>query len=96
MTTMGGNVKAQLKSIIERIEKLEEEKKTISDDIRDVYAESKSSGFDVPTIRSIIKHRKEDADKRANREALIETYLHALGDLAETPLGRAAVERAVA
>ena len=56
--------KDQLKSIIERIERLEEEKKTISDDIRDVYAESKGNGFDVKALRSIVRLRKQDPQER--------------------------------
>ena len=94
--TIGHNSNEQLKSIIERIERLEEDKAAIASDIKDVYAESKSQGYDVPALRAIIKLRKEDADKRANREALIDTYLQALGMLSDTPLGRSAVERAVA
>ena len=73
--------KEQLKSIIERIERLEEEKKTISDDIRDVYAESKGNGFDVKALRAIVRMRKQDVNERKEQEALIETYLHALGML---------------
>ncbi len=57
--------KDQLKAIIERIERLEEEKKTISDDIRDVYAEGKGNGFDVKALRTIVRLRKQDANERA-------------------------------
>ena len=57
--------KDQLKAIIERIERLEEEKKTISDDIRDVYAEAKGNGFDVKALRTIVRMRKQDANERA-------------------------------
>ena len=71
--------KDQLKSIIERIERLEEEKKTISDDIRDVYAESKGNGYDVTALRTVIRLRKQDKHERAEQEAILETYLHALG-----------------
>lgn len=88
--------KDQLKSIIERIERLEEEKKSIADDIRDVYAEAKGNGFDVAALRTIVRMRKQDADERAEREAILETYMHALGMLADTPLGRAAIDKAVA
>lgn len=73
--------KDQLKSIIERIERLEEEKKTISDDIRDVYAESKGNGFDVKALRSIIRLRKQDPNERQEQEAILETYMQALGML---------------
>ena len=74
--------KDQLKSIIERIERLEEEKKTISDDIRDVYAESKGNGFDVKALRTVVRLRKQDVNDRKEQEAILETYLHALGMLA--------------
>lgn len=71
--------KDQLKAIVERIEHLEEEKKAISDDIRDVYAEAKGNGYDVRTLRTIVRLRKQDKDERAEQEAILETYLHALG-----------------
>jgi len=71
--------KDQLKAIIERIEHLEEEKKAISDDIRDVYAEAKGNGYDVKALRTVIRLRKQDKDERAEQEAILETYLHALG-----------------
>lgn len=86
----------QLKSIVERIERLEEDKKTIADDIRDVYAEAKGNGFDVKALRTIVRLRKQDAQKRAEQEAILETYMHALGMLADTPLGQAALEKATA
>lgn len=73
--------KDQLKSIIERIERLEEEKKTISDDIRDVYAEAKGNGFDVKVLRTIVRMRKQDANERAEQETILETYMQALGML---------------
>jgi uncharacterized protein (UPF0335 family) len=73
--------KDQLKSIIERIERLEEEKKTIADDIRDVYAEAKGNGFDVKALRTIVRMRKEDANERRELETILETYMQALGML---------------
>ena len=73
--------KDQLKSIIERIERLEEEKKTISDDIRDVYAESKGNGFDVKALRTIVRLRKQDVNERREEETILETYMQALGML---------------
>lgn len=84
----------QLKAYIERVEKLEEDKKAIADDIKDVYAEAKANGFDVKALRSIVKMRKQDADERREQEAILETYLHALGMLADLPLGQSAIERA--
>jgi len=73
--------KDQLKAIIERIERLEEEKKAISDDIRDVYAEAKGNGYDVKALRTIVRMRKQDANERAEQETILETYLQALGML---------------
>jgi uncharacterized protein (UPF0335 family) len=73
--------KDQLKAIIERIERLEEEKKVISDDIKDVYLESKGNGYDVKALRTIIRMRKQDANERAEQETILETYLQALGML---------------
>jgi len=68
----------QLKAIIERIERQEEEKKVISEDIRDIYAEAKGSGYDVKALRAIVRLRKQDADQRAEQEAVIDAYMHAL------------------
>lgn len=73
--------KDQLKSIIERIEKLEEEKKATSDDIRDVYAEAKGNGFDAKALRTIVRMRKMDVDERREQQDVLDTYLHALGML---------------
>jgi uncharacterized protein (UPF0335 family) len=73
--------KDQLKAIVERIERLEEEKKTISDDIKDIYGEAKGNGFDVKALRTIIRMRKQDANSRAEQETILETYLQALGML---------------
>ena len=73
--------KDQLKSIIERIERLEEEKKATSDDIKDVYAEAKANGFDVKALRTIVRMRKQDTDERKEQEAILDTYLAALGML---------------
>lgn len=71
----------QLKAFIERIERLEEEKKTIADDIKDVYAEAKANGFDVKAMRTVVRLRKQDVDERKEQEAILETYLVALGML---------------
>jgi uncharacterized protein (UPF0335 family) len=73
--------KDQLKAIIERIERLEEEKATIASDIRDVYAEAKGNGFDVKALRTIVRMRKQDAGERAEQETILETYMQALGML---------------
>jgi uncharacterized protein (UPF0335 family) len=71
--------KDQLKAIIERIERLEEEKKVISDDVRDVYVEAKGNGYDVKALRTIVRMRKQDAHEREEQESILETYMHAMG-----------------
>jgi uncharacterized protein (UPF0335 family) len=71
--------KDHLRAFIERIERLEEEKKVIADDVRDVYAEAKANGFDVKALRTIVRLRKQDEDERKEHEAILETYMHALG-----------------
>ena len=73
--------KDQLKAIIERIERLEEEKKATSDDIRDVYAEAQGNGFDTKALRTIVRMRKMDSDERREQQEVLDTYLHALGML---------------
>ena len=74
------NVSAeQLRLLIERIERLEEDKKGVADDIKDVYAEAKGTGFDTKTIRAIIRLRAMDRSARQEQEALLETYKAALG-----------------
>lgn len=83
-----------LKMLVDRIEDREEEKRVVLDEIRTIYAEAKSSGFDVKALRAIVRLRKQDADERAEHEAIVETYLHALGEFASTDLGKAAVDRA--
>ena len=74
--------KDQLKAFVERIERLEEEKKAIADDVRDVYAEAKANGYDVKALRTVVRMRKQDVNERKEQEAILETYLHALGMLA--------------
>lgn len=75
-----GNVSAeQLRLFLERIERLEEEKKGLQDDIKDVYGEAKSNGYDTKTMRTIVRLRKMEAHARQEAEALLETYKAALG-----------------
>jgi uncharacterized protein (UPF0335 family) len=71
--------KDQLKAIVERVERLEEEKKAIADDIRDVFAEAKGNGYDVKALRTVIRLRKQDKQEREEQEAILDTYLQALG-----------------
>ncbi len=73
---------AELRQFIERIERLEEEKKAISDDVRDVFAEMKGRGYDVKAVRQILKIRKQDTAERQEQEAILEVYMQALGMLA--------------
>jgi len=69
----------RLRLLIERVERLEEEKKGIADDIRDVYAEAKATGYDAKIMRQIVRLRKMSADDRAEMEAILDTYKAALG-----------------
>lgn len=78
MSEVGNIDSARLNSLIERIERLEEEKKGISDDIRDIFAEAKSAGFDVKIMREILKLRKMKVQEREELELLVETYSKAL------------------
>jgi uncharacterized protein (UPF0335 family) len=71
--------KDQLKSIVERIERLEEEKQALADDIKEVYAEAKANGFDTKILRTVVRIRKQDSNERQEQEALLDLYLHALG-----------------
>ena len=79
MSNIGGVSSAQLKSFIERIERLEEEKAAVSEHIRDVFAEAKGTGFDVKTIRQVLKIRKLETQERVEQEELLDLYLSALG-----------------
>jgi uncharacterized protein (UPF0335 family) len=71
--------KDQLKAFVERVERLEEEKKALSDDLRDVYAEAKGNGFDVKALRTIVRLRKMEKTERQEQQAILDTYMHALG-----------------
>ena len=83
MTTIGGVAGDQLKSIIERVEKLEEEKAAIAVDIREVFAEAKANGFDVKAMRQIIKLRKMEHAERDEQEHMLDLYKRVLGMLPE-------------
>ncbi len=72
---------SQLKSVIERIERLEEDKAAVSADLKEVYLEAKGNGFDVKILRKIVRIRKQDKAKRLEEEALIDLYLSAIGGL---------------
>ncbi|MBC8019853.1 MAG: DUF2312 domain-containing protein [Methyloceanibacter sp.] len=73
------SAKDQLRAFVARIERLEEEKAALAADLREVYAEAKGTGFDVKALRSVVRLRKQDENKRREDEAVLSTYLHALG-----------------
>ena len=79
MTDTGGVAGDRLKTIIERIERLEEEKRALSDDVREVYSEAKGAGFDVKVIRQVVRLRKMDATDRSEMEQILDVYKRALG-----------------
>ncbi|MBX9618289.1 DUF2312 domain-containing protein [Candidatus Raskinella chloraquaticus] len=83
MSDIDMTARAQIKAIVERIERLEEEKKALADDIRDVYLEAKGNGYDTKVLRKVISLRRQDAEKRAEEEAVLDTYLAALGMLGD-------------
>jgi uncharacterized protein (UPF0335 family) len=71
----------KLKQFVARIEKLEEEKKSIADDIKETYAEAKTLGFDAKVLRMVVRIRKQDRQEREEQEQVLELYLHALGEI---------------
>ena len=73
------SAKDQLRAIISRIERLEEEKAALSGDLREVYLEAKGNGFDVKALRAVVRLRKKDDNERREEELILDTYLHALG-----------------
>jgi uncharacterized protein (UPF0335 family) len=83
----------QLQSIIDRIEKLEDDRALLAADIKEIFTEAKSNGYDVKIIRKVLAIRKKDAAQRDEEQALIDTYMSALGMLSDTPLGQAAISR---
>lgn len=82
-----------LKALIERVERLNEERAMIAGDIKEIFAEAKGTGFDLPTMRKVIGLRRQDVEKRKAAQDMLDVYMHALGMLADTPLGQAAVSR---
>ncbi|MSO85578.1 MAG: DUF2312 domain-containing protein [Rhodospirillales bacterium] len=79
MTSVRGVSAERLRSFVERIERLEEEKAALAGDIREVYSEAKGAGYDIKVLRQVMRLRKLDKDARAEQEAVLETYLRALG-----------------
>lgn len=92
-SNVSGVAGERLLSFIERVERLEEEKRAIAEDIKEVYAEAKGVGFDTKTMRKIVALRRLSEEERAEEEALLDVYKAALGMLSDTPLGSAAIER---
>jgi uncharacterized protein (UPF0335 family) len=87
-----GFAAAQLCAFVERVERVHEEKKSLEDDIRDIYAEAKANGFDVKALKTIIKRRRVDPDELAEHEAIVETYLNALKQPSRSATTRAREE----
>lgn len=83
MTDIQGTTRDQLRAFVERVERLEEEKAALATDIREVYAEAKAMGFDVKTLRTVVRLRKQDANERQEQEAILATYMIALGMVVE-------------
>lgn len=86
MTTLQGSSQDQLRQFIEQIERLEEEKKALSADIRDKYLEAKAVGFDPKIMKKVVSLRKRSHSERQEEDALLETYMHALGMLNDNPM----------
>lgn len=93
MAEVVGIAGEQLRQFVARIERLEEEKAALAADIREVYAEAKGNGFDTKVLRQVIRLRRIDKAERQEMQAILDLYLEALGDLADLPLGRAALRR---
>jgi uncharacterized protein (UPF0335 family) len=87
MSDAHGVARDQLRAFVERIERLEEEKKTIADDIKDVYGEAKGMGFDTKILKKVVALRKKDEQERMEEDAILDTYLHALGMIESPPEG---------
>lgn len=85
MTTLQASTQNQLRQLIEQVERLEEEKKGLAEDVRDKLAEAKALGFDVKILRMVIRLRKKSKTDRDEEQAVLDTYLHALGMLADEP-----------
>ncbi len=77
---LSGHAQGQLKTIIERIERLEEDKANVAADLKEVYAEAKGNGFDTKILRKVVRYRKQDRAKAMEEEALLDLYLSAIGD----------------
>jgi uncharacterized protein (UPF0335 family) len=81
LDTLNTSAQGKLKSLIERIERLEEDKAAVANDLKEVYGEAKGEGFDVKIVRKVVRLRKQDSAKRQEEEALVELYISAIGGL---------------
>lgn len=81
LDTLNTSAEGKLKSLIERIERLEEDKAAVANDLKEVYGEAKGEGFDVKIVRKVVRLRKQDSAKRQEEEALVELYISAIGGL---------------
>ena len=77
---LSGQAQGQLKAIVERIERLEEDKAAVAGDLKEVFGEAKGNGFDVKILRKVVRYRKQDVAKRQEEEALLDLYLSAIGE----------------
>ena len=89
MNDIGDNAAKDVAAIVERIERLEEEKKHIASDISDIYKESKGRGYDAAALKEIIRSRREDPSKREARESMVDVYMRAINRWEDTPLAAA-------
>jgi uncharacterized protein (UPF0335 family) len=94
MTTLQASAQNQLRQLVEQIERLEEEKKALAGDIRDKFAEAKAMGFDIKALRKVVSLRKKSKTDREEEEAILATYMHALGMIDEGADGRAIMDAA--
>ncbi len=78
---LSGTAQSQLKTIIERIERLEEDKAAVTADLKEVYGEAKGNGFDTKILRKVVRYRKQDRAKQLEEEALLDLYLSAIGEI---------------
>lgn len=78
---LGGNAQGQLKSIVERVERLEQEKAEIAEQVKEVFAEAKGNGFDTKTLKKVIRIRKQTPAQRAEEATMLDLYLSALGEI---------------
>jgi uncharacterized protein (UPF0335 family) len=94
MTTLQVSAQNQLRQLVEQIERLEEEKKALAGDIRDKFAEAKAMGFDIKALRKVVSLRKKSKTDREEEEAILATYMHALGMIDEGADARAIMDAA--